>query len=185
MPSSIIFFLCLLAALAGYFLKIRGVRTAYIWMVLVFISFLLWLALLIIPNDRFVPIILNDWFRFGETRISLQFAINPQNWILVFSLFVINLSFFLTGITRLDIKSDLKVWIIQLLLIALSFLALISADLWSVILLWTAIDLLELVFHRMIIKDANEKIYFRKFIIKIYRKHCFDMEYCFFSKIRI
>ena len=166
MPSLIIFVLCLLSALTGYFLKIRGVRTAYIWMVLVFISFTLWLAIMIIPYDRFSPIVINDWFRFGETRISLLFALNPQNWILVLSLFAINLSFFLTGITRLEIKSDLKSWIFQLLLIALSFLALISADLWSVVLLWTAIDLLELSFHRMILKDANEKIYFRKFIIK-------------------
>ena len=166
MPSVIIFILCVLSALAVYYLKIRGVRTAYIWMVLVFVSLILWLALMVIPYDRFLPIIFNDWFRFGETRISLQFALNLQNWILVLSLFALNLSFFLTGIARLDIRRDLTIWIFQLLLIAFSFLALISADLWSVVLLWTALDLLELSFHRLIINDANEKIYFRKFIIK-------------------
>ena len=166
MPIVIILLLCLLSALAGYLLKIRGVRTAYIWMVLVFISVMIWLAFIVIPYNRFSPIIINDWFRFGETRISLQFALNPQNRILALSLFAVNLSFFLTGISRLDIRNDLTSWIYQLMLIAFSFLALITADLWSVVLLWTALDLLELTFHRLIIKDTNEKIYFRKFIIK-------------------
>jgi len=166
MPTLIIFILCLLSAIAGYFLKIRGVRTAYIWMVLVFISFMLWIAFIIVPYNRFSPIIFNDWFRFGETRISLQFALNPQNWILVLSMFGLNLSFLLTGLTRLDIKNDLASWVFQLFLIAFSFMALISADLWSIVLLWTAIDLLELGFHIIFLKDANEKIYFRKFIVK-------------------
>jgi len=166
MSTLIIFILCILSALVGYFLKIRGVRTAYIWMILVFISFMLWTALIIIPYNRFSPIIHNNWFRFGETRINLQFVINPQNWILVVSLFALNLSFLLTGISRLDIKNDLANWVFQLLLIAFSFLALISADLWSILLLWTAIDLLELGFHIMVLKDASEKIYFRRFIIK-------------------
>ena len=52
------------------------------------------------------------------------------------------------------------------MLIAFSFLALISADLWSIVLLWTILDLLELSFHRLILNDVNDKIYFRKFIIK-------------------
>lgn len=166
MPIVIIFFLCLLSALTGYFLKLRGVRTAYIWMVLVFISFMLWLALMVIPYERFSPLIFNDWFKFGETRISLRFALNPYNWILVLSMFSVNLSFFLTGIARLDIRSDLTRWIFQLVLIAFSFLALISADLWSIVLFWTILDLLELSFHRLILNDANDKIYFRRYIIK-------------------
>lgn len=166
MPIAVIIFLCLFSAFAGYVLKRRGVRTAYIWMLLVFISFVLWLLLLIIPNDKFSPIIINDWFRFGDINISLRFAINPQNWILVISLLTFNLSFFLTGIARLDVRNDLKSWIFQLLLIAFSFLALISADLWSVVLLWTALDLLELAFYRLIIKEDDGKTYFRKTIIK-------------------
>jgi hypothetical protein len=166
MPIVIIFFLCLLSPLVGYVLKKRGVRTAYIWMLFVFISLILWLLLLFIPNNRFSPIIINDWFKFGEINISLQFALNPQNWILVLSLFAFNLSFFLTGIARLDVKNDLRRWIFQLLLLAFSFLALISADLWSVVLLWTVLDLLELAYHHFILKEVNERFYFRKFIIK-------------------
>ena len=166
MLIALIFFLCLLSALAGFVLKRRGVRTAYIWMLLVFISLVLWLLLLIIPKDRFSPIIINDWFRFGEINISLRFALNPQNWILVISLFTFNLSFFLTGIARLDVRNDVKNWIIQLLLIAFSFLALISADLWAIVLLWTALDLLDLSFHRLVIKKDVGKTYYRKFIIK-------------------
>ncbi len=166
MPSLSIFFLCLFSVLIGYFLKTRGVRTAYIWMVLVFISFTLWIILIAFPYQKISAIIINDWFRFGETRISLQFALNSQNWILVLSLFAINLTFLLTGITRLDIKSDLANWTFQLLLTTFSFLALISANLWSLVLLWTVIDLLELGFHSVILKDTNEKIYFRKYIVR-------------------
>ncbi len=166
MPSVLFFILCLLSAIACYFLKIRGVRTAYIWMVLVFICISIWFTLILFPIDRLSPLIIKDWLKFRETSINLHFAFTSQNWLLVLSLFTINISFLLTGIARLDIKSDLKNWIFQLLLIAFSFLALISADLWSVVLLWTALDLLELSFHRLVLNDANEKVYFRKFIVK-------------------
>jgi hypothetical protein len=96
----------------------------------------------------------------------LRIALNSQNWILVLSLLAFNLSFFLTGIARLDVKNDLKSWIFHLLLVAFSFLALISADLWSVVLLWTILDLLELAFHYFILKEVNGKNFYRKFIFK-------------------
>ena len=166
MPVAVIPFFCLLSALAGYVLKKRGVRTAYIWMMLVFISLILWFFLLLIPYDRFSPIIINDWFKFGETSVSLRFALNPQNWILVFSLIAFNLTFFLTGIARLNVKNDLRRWIFLLLLIAFSYLAFISADFWSVVLLWTILDLIELGFYRIIIGTVEGKNYFRKYIIK-------------------
>ncbi|MDP2965569.1 MAG: hypothetical protein Q8N39_05955 [Pelolinea sp.] len=147
-------------------LKKQRVRTAYIWMLLVFISLILWLLILVIPKDRFAPLILSDWFRFGEINISLRFVLNSQNWILAISLFAFNLAFFLTGIARLDVRTDLQYWIIQLVLTAFSFLAVLSADLWSVVLLWTALDLLDLVYHRTIRKEIGGITYFRKIIFK-------------------
>ena len=166
MLIALLFFLCLLSSLAGFILKKRGVRTAYIWMLLVFISLIQWLLLLVIPQKNFSPWIFNNWFSFADTNISLKFALNPQNWILAISFLTFNLSFFLTGIARLDIRTDLNIWIFQLTLTAFSFLAVISADLWSVVLLWTAMDLLEFAFHKIILKDVGEKTYFRKLVVK-------------------
>lgn len=166
MPIILFFFLCLIAAFAGLVLKWRGVRTAYIWMMLVFISFILWLLILVIKKDSFFPFIINNWFSFNNNNISLRFVVNDQNWILVISLLTINLTFFLTGIARLDVKSDLNNWVFQLILIAFSFLALLSADLWSVVLAWTVLDLLELAYNRLILKDIGGNYFFRKFIIK-------------------
>jgi hypothetical protein len=166
MLIALLFFLCPLSSLAGFILKKRGVRTAYIWMLLVFTSLIQWLLLLVIPQNNFSPLIFSDWFRFGDTNISLRFALNPQNWILGISFFTFNLSFFLTGIARLDIRTDLNIWIFQLMLTAFSFLAVISADLWTVVLLWTALDLLEFAFHKIILKDVGEKTYFRKLVVR-------------------
>lgn len=147
-------------------LKKQGVRTAYIWMMLVSISLILWLLLLVFPKDRFSPLIISNWFRFGDTVISLRFALTSRNWILAISLLAFNLAFFLTGIARLNVRTDLKYWIIQLVLIALSFLAVLSADLWSVVLFWTALDLLDLVFHRIISKEIGGNTYFQKITFK-------------------
>jgi hypothetical protein len=97
-------------------------------------------------------------------------------------LIAFNLSFFLTGIARLDVKNDLKIWIFKLLLAAFSFLALISADLWSVVLLWTVLDLLELAFHYIILKEVNGKNFYRKFIIKSFGTILLIWNIAFLSK---
>ena len=135
-------------------------------MMLVFISLILWLLLLVFPKDRISPLIISNWFRFGDTVISLRFAITSRNWILAISLLAFNLAFFLTGVARLNVKTDLQYWIFQLVLIALSFLAVLSADLWLVVLFWTALDLLDLVYHRTIRKEIGDIKYFRKIIFK-------------------
>jgi hypothetical protein len=76
------------------------------------------------------------------------------------------LASFLTGIARLDIRTDLQNWIFQLVLTAFSFLAVLSADLWSLLLLWTALDLIDLVFHHKIKNDKADIKNFQKTIFK-------------------
>lgn len=164
MLIAVIFSLLILSALASFVLKKQEVRTAYIWMLLVFVSLILWLLILVIPKDSFTPLILNDWFRFGDTSISLRFGLTSLNWILAIAFLAFNLAFFLTGIARLNVRTDLQYWIFQLVFAAFSFLAILSADLWSVVLLWTALDLIELTFH--LTNRRVGKTYFRKLIFK-------------------
>ncbi len=144
----------------------QGIRTAYIWMLFVFINTISWLLILIIPRGSFSPLILSNWFRLGDINIGLNFALNDQNWILALSLLAFNLSYFLTGIARLDVRNDPISWIFQLLMTAFAFLAIMSADLWSLVLIWTALDLLNLVFDKMITKSAGSQISYNKLIFK-------------------
>jgi hypothetical protein len=168
MLIALIFFGYIFSGFAGFLLRKRGVRTAYIWILFVFISLILWLLVIIVPKDSFSPLIIGDWFRIGEKAVKLSFSLTSQNWILAVALLAFNLAYFSTGIARLNIKIDLQYWVTQLIFTAFSFLAILSADLWSLILLWTALDLLDFIFQRYIRKKNLEISYFRRLIFKIF-----------------
>ena len=159
-----IFLLLLVIIMAGLIMGKRGVRTAYIWMLLTFISFIAWLILILIPYEKAAPLILGNWFVYGDSNVNLRFVFNSQTWILAISLLGFNLSFLLTNIARLNIKIDLKNWIFQLALTMFSFLAVLAGDLWTVVLIWTLLDILDIAYHH--IHNKERISYFKKARIK-------------------
>jgi hypothetical protein len=167
MLIALIFLTPLLSGLISYIFKKRGIRTAYIWMFLVFISLVLWPLILIIPKDNISPLIISNWFNISNRSINLRFSLTSQNWILAFSLLTYNLAFFLTGIARLNTKIDFPFWLIQIIFTAFSFLAILSADLWSLIIFWTALDLLDFISQKYILKKVLGTSYFRRLVFKI------------------
>jgi len=166
MLIALIFLFNLLAVIIAFFLKWRGIRTAYIWFFLVFVCLSVWLLLLLIPIDRINPLVIPNWFTIGSIPINLQFRITIQNWPLAFSIITFIFSFFLTGIARLDIRKDLSLWAIQIIFGVFSFLAILSADLWTVILFWTALDFIDIFFKLVILKTADRKLMLRSLSIR-------------------
>jgi len=159
-------FLLLLAAAISVFLRQRGIRTAYIWLVITSICLVVWLLLVLIPVDSAKPFEIRDWFQLGGLSVTLQFGINRQNWPLIFTVSAFNLSFFLTAVVRLDIRSDLKYWLVQLIMTSLAILALSARNIWTLLIMWTALDILNFFYHFQVSKSAYTIQIFRSLIIR-------------------
>ncbi len=161
-----IIFLLLLAAAISVILRKRGIRTAYIWLVISSICLVVWLLLVLIPVDRANPFEIRDWFQLGSLSINLQFAIRQQNWPIIFTVATFNLAFFLTAVVRLDIRSDLKYWLVQLVMTCLAILAFSAGNYWTLLIMWTALDILNFFYHFQVNKSAYSIQIFRSMIIR-------------------
>ena len=159
-------FLLLLAAAISVILRKQGIRTAYIWLAISSISLVVWLLLVLIPVDRANPFEIRDWFQLGSLSITLRFAIRQQNWPIIFTLATFNLAFFLTAVVRLDIRSDLKYWLVQLIMVCLAILALSAGNSWTLLIMWTALDVLNFFYHFQVNKSAYSIQIFRSMIIR-------------------
>lgn len=157
MIIAIIFFSSILAVGIAYYLRWRAVRTAYIWFFLLFICLLEWLLFALIPLERINPLIIEPWFRIGTIPINLQFQVSSQNWPIAFSILAFILAFFFTSIARLDIRRDLWLWTIELLFGAFLLLSVLAYDLWTVIILWTALDLMDIFIKLVVIKTIDRQ----------------------------
>jgi hypothetical protein len=158
--------LLLLAAAVSVFLRQRGVRTAYIWLLISSISLVVWLLLVLIPVESAKPFEIRDWFQLGGLTITLQFGMSRQNWPLIFAVAAFNLSFFLTAVVRLDIRTDLKYWLVQLNMTCLAILALSARNSWTLLILWTALDILNFFYHYQVSKSAYSIQIFRSMMIR-------------------
>lgn len=148
------------------FFRWRGIRTAYIWFLLVFLSIGEWLLLVLFPLESFKSLLLANWFGIGNIPINLEFVLTAENWPLLLAIQTCVISSLLTGIARLDIKRDLLFWIFQFLFGLFSWLVALAADLWSIIILWTALDLLEILFIRRNLETGKKGHIFYTVIFK-------------------
>ncbi len=168
MLIALIFLANLLVVGIAFFLRWRKWRTAHIWMILVFISLVEWLLLILIRIENFSPLALTDWMTVGDTPVSLLFQINAKNWPLAFSFITTIPALLLTGIARLDVRQDLKFWSAGILFLSIAFLASLAADLWSVVILWTALDLLEVFLQLVVFNETNHTYFQRSLIVRFF-----------------
>ena len=159
-------FLLILAAVLAFFLQTRKIRTAYIWISITILSLLVWLVLIVVPPGRILPFNINNWYQIGNFSTVLTFSFNEVNWPLIFSLAAFNLAFFLSAVVRLDIRSDLRFWIIQLILTGLAMLAVLAGNLWTLLIMWTALDVTAFFYYYQVSKSAYTIQIFRVMIIK-------------------
>ncbi len=166
MLIGILFTINLLAVGIVFFLRWRGWRTAYLWLILVFISLLDWFLLILIRVENFHPLVLDKWFSIGTTPIVLQFQITNQNWPVIFSILSVLPAFLLTGIARLDVRRDLRLWSSAIVVVMISFLAVTVSNLWTLLILWTAFDLFDVFFHLVILQSTERAELQRSLIVR-------------------
>lgn len=154
------------AAIAALALRLRGIRTAYIWLTVLVISLIVWVLIIFIPQDRIPLFELSKWFQLRSIDVSLRFTIAPSNFPLIFTVVAYNLSFFLTAVVRLNIRSDLKYWLVQLLQTILAILALSANNTWSLLFAWTSFDILGFFYQLNTSKEELKEEIFRSVIIK-------------------
>ncbi|MDK2981684.1 MAG: hypothetical protein PWQ55_2031 [Chloroflexota bacterium] len=136
-----LFVILLLSTLVAYILRKRQVELPRVWMVMAGVAILLWLVALAIPYDGTLVFSINDWFKAEGILISLNFAINPHNWPVIFALFSMHVAFLFVSGARQELQQDFIYWILEAGEIALAYFVLTAADMWSVIIAWTAMDL--------------------------------------------
>lgn len=166
MEIQLIIFLLMGVALTAWFLKLRGVRTAYIWLAVLSICLLIWLIILFVPQEKTPIVDLNNWYQIGASSISLRFQITPSTFSIILLSLAYNLSFFFTAVARLNIRSDLKFWSVQLLQTVFFILAIAADNTWSLLLAWTMLDILGFLYQLRTSLEKNKDEIFRKVIIK-------------------
>jgi len=162
-----IFIIFLLTMLTAFVLKRRGVRMAYIWLILTLLGFVVWLLLLVIPHDRINPFEINNWYQITDYQVGLRFHLDQSNWTIVFSLFTFHLAFLLTSLARLDIRTDFKFWIMEAGQIALTYAVLTAGDLRTLILTWTALDMADLFYWLFVKKTVDNTKIFKPYVFKL------------------
>lgn len=166
MLIAFIFLVNFLAVAIAFFLRWRGYRTAYIWLLLVVTVFVEWIILALTRIPSFKPLLLSNWFGVGSTPVALRFEMTKVNWPWVFTVHTLILSFLLTSVARLDVKKDLKLWGLVVIQAAFSSLALLARDLWSLVMMWTALDLFDIFFKLVFIQTVDRQYLERSLMIR-------------------
>ena len=146
MIASIILFL-LIASAVSLFLRYKGVRLAYIWLVFFITTSIVWLLLIIIQPERVSPFVVRNWIKIGSTPVDLMLEINDFNWPISVSYFTILVSYLLTSIVRLRSIKSLFAWVEMTVLVISGWLILLAGDYWSILITWTLIDFVEVLFY--------------------------------------
>jgi len=160
-----IILLLLTASVVSLFLRYKGVRLAYVWLVFILTTSIVWLLLFIIQPDRISPLVMKNWIKIGSTPVDLTLEINSLNWPISVGYFTILLSYLLTSIVRLHGNKSLYTWVEMTVLALVGWLVLLARDYWSIFIAWTLIDFVELIFHLKYKMLDPEKFYLH-FLVK-------------------
>lgn len=161
-----------LFSVLALFLRKRGVRFAYIWFLFLSIAFVMWILILTISPQGIKPFTIQNWFQLGIDSVHLTFEANNMNWLLVFSVLTMLLMYFLTGVSRLDLKMDLTRWIFMSALTTFSILSLLASNVWSVLLAWTILDVFYLIFRFVFWGGKNISFLIKSLIIRFLGSIC-------------
>ena len=162
-----LFLILVLAAIAAYVLKRYKVRMGYMWMTLSLSALIVWFMLMFIPYERSVFFMVPDWYGAGSALLELSFMIKPSNWPVVFALITLHAFFLFTAATQPGLNRDFLFWIVETAEVALTYAVLTSANLITLILAWTVLDVLGLFFHILMRGNRDVLDVFYPFIFKL------------------
>jgi len=167
MLIAFVLIILLLSTAAAFVMKIRGVRRSLVWLTLAGASLLLWLVILFIPQGMGASLNWDDWFFSSGSHISLHFHIDSSNWGIMLALLCAHSAFLFTRGAKQDFNRDYIYWIAEAGMIALTYAVLAAADLWSLIITWTALDAGFLVYWMLIRRTFDQEKLARTFIFKL------------------
>ncbi|MDO9546950.1 MAG: hypothetical protein Q7J07_09430 [Pelolinea sp.] len=101
----------------------------------------------------------------GTSPVNLLFQINNSNWPISISYFSLLLAFLLSSIIHIKGSESLYEWVEMVVLIVSGWVFILAGDYWSILIGWTLIDFVELIFHFRHKVLSPDKFYFH-FLIK-------------------
>jgi hypothetical protein len=150
-----IFIILVISTLAAYILRKRQVTLPRVWMLMAAVGVLIWLIFMVIPHGGTIRFAINNWFSTENTTISLHIAINPINWPIVFAILTLHIAFLLVSGSRQELDQDFIFWILEAAEIALAYFVITAADLWTIIIAWTAMDIGNLIYELFLRKGVT------------------------------
>jgi len=128
-------------------MHLRGVRLAYVWLIITSFIAIPWLFLLFIPLSSFQPIISGQSLVAPLQKTILAFRLDKTSWAMVFSFLTWILSYLLTAVIRLDKERDPFSWISIILIFMPTVFSFSAQNIISLIIFWTLSDILEIVYR--------------------------------------
>jgi hypothetical protein len=137
--------LLLLAALAAFISLRLKPQMGYAWMICAFASLASMVSVVVLRWHLPQLLVLESWLPFSQFTDSPIFGLDSISWPYLFCLATACLAVILTATTRLQHNVDPNAWIGVLALSGMGMLAVLSANLLTLILTWTLIDAIELI----------------------------------------
>jgi len=155
----------IIVCLLVLFLRYRGIRLAYLWLILIVVVSLVWaLAYIVLPGYG-LPLVLQNWFGYSSSAINLKLTVDGSNWHISFIYFSILLSFLLTSIVHLEGNKSLFSWLETIILIVIGWISILARDYWSILISWTLIDFMD-IFYYFRYKSLNTEKLLTHFLLK-------------------
>jgi len=115
------------------------------WAVSTGAAFLVWLFFLAVPLKLFSPLVFNSWVAVSGQAGRIDFMLDSISWVYEFCLATVLLAVLITASARLRYQNRPAVWAGSLGITAIGLLVVSANTLLTLVLAWTAIDILELV----------------------------------------
>jgi len=142
MISFSIFSILAVCAIA-VFLRVRGTRLAYIWL-LMFVITALVLILIVLANPSGVQSFsINEFFRAGNEVEAITFRLTNDNRLAGIGVFVLVLAFLATETASPQGDQSLYRWVETLAYSSAAWAALLSDNAWTVLISWTVLDVID------------------------------------------
>lgn len=134
--------LLLLTAVALITLRLLRPAFAYSWLIAAFSALLVWILVLFLRGNFPQSIPLLRWEPGWLFTFSPVLLVDQTSWVYAFCISTLLLSTILTDAARQD-EANWFLWTGDLLIVGVALAAVLSGNLLTLLLLWTAIDLIE------------------------------------------
>src|SRR6266487_3697438 len=154
MSILITFLMLILTALTLVILRIMVPGFRYSWLFAVGGTFFAWLGALLWQVQLPISLQFASWQPTTIFSQSPTFIADDISWLFVFSLITLCLAIVITTVVRAKFPSPIS-WAGTLILTSFGMLAVVADNPLTLVLIWAAIDLVELIAHMRVVEDPK------------------------------